>query len=195
VHRVGGRLEEAGLLRDGLDEEGPVRRQGGGEGQPGIAAATAEIDEPVEATRPQDPQRHEAVGDVPDGDPGRIADRGQVDRLVPGEQQPDVIADRPTRRPRKVDGQRPERSRQRRMELGGKGRKGIDARRERVRRTVQAPLLSVVPVRAVRGPLPASSYVTPRSIPVFRCRSGSRPGFPVPLAGLGPQAVGADAGR
>ena len=38
-------------------------------------------------------------------------------------------------------------------------------------------------------------HVTPRSIPVFRCRSGSRPGFPEPLAGLGAQAVGADAGR
>ena len=30
---------------------------------------------------------------------------------------------------------------------------------------------------------------------IFRCRSGSRPGLPVPLAGLGTQAVGADAGR
>jgi hypothetical protein len=73
--------------------------------------------------------------------------------------------------------------------------KAVDARRERVRRTVQAPLLSVVPLRAVRGPLPASSYVTPRQIRDCRCRSGSWTGFPVPLAGLGVQAVGADAGR
>jgi len=78
---------------------------------------------------------------------------------------------------------------------GGQLGQGVDARRERTRRTVQAPLLSVVPVRAVPVPLPASSYVTPRSDQDFRCRSGSWPGLPVPLAGLGFQAVGAEAGR
>lgn len=46
-------------------------------------------------------------------------------------------------------------------ECGRQLRKGLDARRERFARTVQALLLSVVPVRAVRAPLPASSYVAP----------------------------------
>ena len=53
----------------------------------------------------------------------------------------------------------------RRRYAGRQGWAGIDARRERVPRTVQAPLLSVVPVRAVRAPLPASSFVTPPSAP------------------------------
>jgi hypothetical protein len=132
---------------------------------------------------------------VADRDGGRIADRGQVDRGVPGEQQSDVPVDRPPGVAGDRQADRLEPGVEGVMESRRKIGKGVDARRERVRRTVQAPLLSVVPVRAVRGPLPASSYVTPRSFLVFRCRSGSRPGFPVPLAGLGPQAVGADAGR
>jgi hypothetical protein len=141
------------------------------------------------------PDGGQAVHDVADRDAGRVADRGEVDRTVPGQQQPDMAVDRPpgVTGDRQADGLEP--GVEGVAEGGRKVGKGLDARRERVRQTVQAPLLSVVPVRAVRGPLPAWSYVTPRSFLVFRCRSGSRPGFPVPLAGLGPQAVGADAGR
>ena len=78
----------------------------------------------------------------------------------------------------------------RRWQIG----EGLDARRERVTRAVQAPLLSVVPAgRPASAPGVVVRHTS--SNPVFRCRSGSRPGFPVPLAGLGIQAVGADAGR
>ena len=62
--------------------------------------------------------------------------------------------------------------------------KALDARRERFTRTVQALLLSAVPVRAVPVPLPASSYVAPSIGPsVLRDVSGSWTGLPVPLAG------------
>jgi hypothetical protein len=68
-------------------------------------------------------------------------------------------------------------------ELGREWRKALDARRERITRTVQAPLLSVVPVRAVRAPLPASFVRTVGRASVFRGRIGSRLGLPMPLAG------------
>ena len=192
---VDGSVEEADLLRDGLDEDLPVDAERRGERQTRIAAAAAEVDEAVGAALPQDRDRDDAVRDMPDRDGGRIADRGQVDRRVPGEQEPDVVVDRTAGGFGQLEPEGAEAGVQGVVVCRWKRSEGVDARRERVRRTVQAPLLSVVPVRAVRGPLPASSYVTPRSIPVFRCRSGSRPGFPEPLAGLGAQAVGADAGR
>jgi hypothetical protein len=39
--------------------------------------------------------------------------------------------------------------------------KVLNARRERFPRTVQAPLLLVVPLGAVQDPLPASSFIAP----------------------------------
>lgn len=47
------------------------------------------------------------------------------------------------------------------VERARKGRKVLNARRERFPRTVQAPLLLVVPLGAAREPLPASSFVAP----------------------------------
>ena len=47
------------------------------------------------------------------------------------------------------------------VECARKRWKGLNARRERFPRTVQAPLLLVVPLGAVREPLPASSFVAP----------------------------------
>jgi len=76
--------------------------------------------------------------------------------------------------------------------IGIRGRKRgavLDARRERFPRTAQALLRSVVPARAARAPLPASSFVTPRSIPVFPGSSGLWTGLPVPLAGQVTQVV------
>jgi len=77
----------------------------------------------------------------------------------------------------------------------GEWRTGFDARRERVPRTVQALLLSAVPARAVRAPLPATSFVTPRSILVFRGSSGSGRVSPYPWRAALPRWFGADAGR
>ena len=69
-------------------------------------------------------------------------------------------------------------------------RKALDARRERFTRTVQALLLSAVPVRAVPVPLPASSYVAPSiGLSVLRDVSGSWTGLPVPLAGPVTRAI------
>jgi hypothetical protein len=133
---------------------------------------------------------------VADRDVGRIADRGEVDRLVPGQQEPDVIVDPAADLVREPQPERVQRAIERVAIRGGQRWKEVDARRERVRRTVQAPSCVGRALADRPGPpLPASSYVTPRSNPAFRCRFGSRPGFPVPLAGLGLQAVGADAGR
>jgi hypothetical protein len=47
------------------------------------------------------------------------------------------------------------------VECARKRWKGLNARRERFPRTVQAPLLLVVPLGAAREPLPASSFVAP----------------------------------
>jgi len=81
------------------------------------------------------------------------------------------------------------------IRLGKEGTE-IDARRERVPRTVQAPLLSVVPVWAVRAPLPASSDVTPPSALGLPWLVRFAAGFPRPLAGLVTQGgFGADAGH
>jgi hypothetical protein len=78
---------------------------------------------------------------------------------------------------------------------GGEWGTGLDARRERIPRTVQALLQSVVPARAVRAPLPASSFVTPFSTPVFRGSSGSGRVSPYPSQASLPGWIGADAGR
>ena len=89
------------------------------------------------------------------------------------------IAARAPRRQREPDRREAlvEDGRELRRELG----KALNARRERITRTVQALLLSVVP-RIVRAPLPASFRRTAGRSSVFRGRSGSRPGLPVPLA-------------
>jgi hypothetical protein len=61
--------EEADLLADRVDEQGPIRRQRRRQRQPGKAAAAPEIDEPVDPASPQDRKGREAVGDVADRDP------------------------------------------------------------------------------------------------------------------------------
>ena len=103
--------------------------------------------------------RGEAVDHVPPGDLRRIPDGGQVDRGVPGDQQADVAVDGVAgagRRGRRRASRRPASSASR--EVGREVRNVPNARRERITRTVQALLLSVVPTRAVRAPLPASFF-------------------------------------
>jgi hypothetical protein len=98
---------------------------------------------------------------VPGRDRRLVSDGRQVDRLIPGEQQSGVAGDDRARAWIEAEAQlcktRVEGSVKGRRE----GRKVLDARRERLTRTVQAPLLSVVPLRAVRAPLPASSLIAP----------------------------------
>jgi DNA-binding LacI/PurR family transcriptional regulator len=90
-----------------------------------------------------------------DRDLRRVANRGQVDRRVPGEQEPDVVVDDAAGGGRNCNAQLVETGRERGVVLVGERWKVRNARRERITRTVQALLLSVVP-RAVRAPLPAS---------------------------------------
>jgi hypothetical protein len=184
-----GDSEEARLLADGVDEQRLDRRQGRGKRDAGEAAAAPEIKERVDAVRLEDVAGGEAVGDVTDGDVGRIADGRQVDRLVPREEETDVAVDRRAGDGVEVDGE----TGQGRVEgVGIRGRKWrsvLDARRERFPRTAQALLRSVVPARAARAPLPASSFVTPCSIPVFPGSSGFWTGLPVPLASQVTQVV------
>jgi hypothetical protein len=76
---------------------------------------------------------------VPDRDLRGVADRRQVDRDVPGEEEPDVVVDRGADVVREPDPERRQGGIERAVVLGGELRKGVDARRERVQRTVQAP--------------------------------------------------------
>jgi hypothetical protein len=143
--RRDGRPEERRLLRDRLDEHGAVGRQGRRERKSREATAAADVQQLVDPEVPQDRDGGQAVDDMAECDRLRLADAGQVDRGVPGDQQPDVA----------VDG-RARRGSQGQVELGKAGVEGglvpgweprevIDARRERLARAVQAPLLSVVP--------------------------------------------------
>jgi hypothetical protein len=89
------RRKESDLLRDRVDEQRPIGRDGRCEGQAGEPPAAAQVDEPIDAALGQDGEPGQAVGDMADRDGCRVADRRQVDRRVPGEQQPDVVVDRP----------------------------------------------------------------------------------------------------
>jgi len=102
--------------------------------------------------------------------------------------------DRVARARREVQAQAPKRCIGGVVVRGREFRAVIDARRELLTRAAQALLLSVVPPRPVRAPLPASSFVTPRSDQVFRRSSGSGRVSPCPSPAALPRWFGADAG-
>jgi hypothetical protein len=179
--RLDGRRQEPDLLADGVDEDGTLGRKRGRKGNAGKPTAAAQIDELVDAATAQDRERRQAVDDVADRDRLGLPDRGQVDRDVPGEEQPDMAIDGGTDRGRQLVTETRQTGVERAAVLSREGWTVADARRERASRTVQALLLSVVP-RAIRAPLPASSFPHTAGRPVCRDSSGSRPGLPVPLA-------------
>jgi hypothetical protein len=76
---------------------------------------------------------------VPDRDLRRIADSRQVDRGIPREQEADVVVDRRTDGLRQRQPECGQGGIEGAVILGGELGKGVDARRERVQRTVQAP--------------------------------------------------------
>lgn len=169
--------EEPDLLADRVDEQGPVGRQRRRQRDAREPAAAAQIDEPVDAPTVEDGEPGQTVDDMTDGDRCGLANRRQVDRLVPYQEQADVPVDRGPRIARQLDSERLQGSVEG-VRIGrGQSRTEIDARRERVPRTVQAPLLSVVPARA-RAPLPAWSFVTPPSAPGFPWLVRFAAGFP-----------------
>jgi len=86
------RGEEGRLLADRVDERDALHGQGRGEGDARKAAAAAEVEK--SAGIPDDRGRGQAVDDMPKRDVGGLADRREVDRLVPGKEQPDMVVDR-----------------------------------------------------------------------------------------------------
>jgi len=133
------RLEEPRLLPDRFHENEVLERQCEPERDRRIAAATAKVDEAFDLERVQPAESGQAVRNVADRDGGRVADRRQVDRGVPGEQEPDVVVDRAADVVRQPQPERRQGGIEGVVVRGGKLRKGVDARRERVQRTVQAP--------------------------------------------------------
>jgi hypothetical protein len=153
------RGEEGGLLADGVDERDALDRECRGEGDTRKAAAAAEVEKSADIAK--EPGRGQAVDDVPKGNIGGFPDGRQVDRLVPGEEQPDMVIDRAAGGRRQDEIQFAESGLQRNRVGGRQFREPLNARRERLTRTVQAPLLTAVPVRPVPAPLPASSFFAP----------------------------------
>jgi hypothetical protein len=141
------RSKEARLLADRIDESRPVEWDGDREWQPREPAATAKVERGVDVVRAERRDRAETVDDMAERDLGRIADRAEVDRRVPGEEQPDVVVDRRARGRAQLEVERTKPGIERFVVGVGEGRKALNARRERLTRTVQALLLSVVPVR------------------------------------------------
>ena len=187
---VHGGAQEHRLLGDGLDEE-RARGERCGQWQARKATARPEVEEPLGPLRPEQRDGGEAVEDVEGGGRDRVADGRQIDRLVPGQQQPDVAVDDIACARRKVD---PER-RQARSQGGGVWRgQGIgvlDARRERSSRAFQRHPSCGRADRSVRKPLPASTScagaVRVRSSPIRSVvapvsRNPSRVELPSPLA-------------
>ena len=141
------RPKEARLLADRIDEDRPLEGHGDREREPGETAATAKVQRGGDLFAAEQRHRAEAVDDVTERDLRRIADRAEVDRRVPGEEQPDVVIDRAARRGAQREVERGEPGIERLVVGVREGRKALNARRERFTRTVQALLLSVVPVR------------------------------------------------
>ena len=180
---------EPGRLDDGLEERAPSCRPTR-RGPPARAAATAASGSPGKppplprsrnaSTRPLTRRRaardsREAVDDVADRDRRRVADRGQVDRGVPGDQQADVVGDRSAGVGVEVrpSSRGPDRGRRRtRPASGGRSSTRVGSgSRGRSRHPSCRSCLS----RAVRAPLPASSFIAP---PV-----GSRSSVACPVRG------------
>ena len=168
-HAVGqaGRLDhgaqEPRLLADRLGERDRRAGEGRGEGQARVAAAGAEVEDPVRGPLPQPGEGRQAVEDVRRRDRGRVADRGEVDVARPGQQQPDVPIDRRPGRgvaTQLLSPRRRVRGRGRRVR-GRQGRDVLDARRERLALGVHGtpPLVPRATVRA--APLPASTLLAP----------------------------------
>jgi hypothetical protein len=146
-------LEERRLLADRFDEKRPPGGQGDREWHPGKATTAAEIDEGIYRPGTDRLERRQAVDHVEARDIGRFADGRQVDRAIPGEQEPDVIVDRRACVVRECE---PEGG-QTLIEGAPIGvrelREVLDTRRERFSLTAQALLLWEVPA-AVRESRP-----------------------------------------
>ncbi len=133
--------QELDLLADRVHEQRPVGAERRREREPGEPATGAEVEDPPDAASPEVGHGREAVEDVETRDLGRVADRREIDRDRPGEQQPDVGVDHGARVVGKVDAQGPEPVVEDTRVLVGERREVLNARRERNSRAVQGTLL------------------------------------------------------
>ncbi len=163
-----GGIEEADLLRDGVDEQRRVGRERRGNGQPREPATAPQVDEAPEPALAHHGERGEAVDDVPDRNGLRIADRGQVDRLVPGEEESHVPVDRAPLRAAQLDADLLQSGLEGAVIRGGQGWGDVDARRERLALTIQCTPPVLRAVRTCAAPLPAATRIAGggRSSPV-----------------------------
>lgn len=95
--RLNGDAEEGRLLPDRVGEYGALQRCRDGEWDSRKAAAAPDVEERRDLTLDEDGPGGEAVDDVADRDRCRLANRGQIDRGVPGQEQANVVVDRPPR--------------------------------------------------------------------------------------------------
>ena len=204
-----GRDEEARLLAYRLDQDRPARRQGQRERQARVSAAAADVDELVDAGPPQKGDRGQTVEHVLPRDHLRHPDPAQVDRLVPGEEQPDMVADRLELRLRQLDRQprgppfRPPCRRPDRQPGADRGQVGVgqriqvpDARRERIAVGRWGRLRTPVPHGRAAPGVGSSRTRRPSVFPLW---SSLPAGFPQPLASAVTQMTvrssGADVGQ
>jgi len=103
----------------------------GGERDARVAAATAQVQQAPCAGGADRRRRREAVEDVAEGDPTRVRDRGQVDRGIPGEQEPGVVVDQASLPPRQPEPHLFQPSVEVGVVLGGEWREIVGTRRER----------------------------------------------------------------
>jgi len=147
-------LEERGLLRNRLDEQRPLGGERRRERKAGEPTPAPEIDEPGDAELSERFDGGQRIEDVEPRGLDGVADRGEVDRRRPREQEPEMAVDG-------FPGRRLERKAevgQARIEgrvVGRRERRGvINARRERLSLAAQEPLLRTglqPPVSAAPG--------------------------------------------
>jgi hypothetical protein len=190
-------LQESRLLANGLDEAdlrpGDRRR----EREAGEPAAAPEVEQAERGSSPAsaDEEREggQAVGDVEGRDGGRLDDRGQVDRGIPGEQEPDMALDRVARPLVEVYGEGVEGVVERDREGGREVGQVPDTRRERFSLAVQMPS-SGLRIRRREPPPAFSSRFQVRRSDAPRSVRGRV--SPCPFRAAFPDGrPGADAGR
>ena len=133
--------QEPDLLGDRIDEQRAGRLQHRGEREARVAAAAAEVQDPRDATAGQEGHGGQAVEDVEPGNARRVADRSQVDRRGPGEQQPGVAVDGVADRRLQPEAKRIKAGIEDVGVIGGQRRKVRNTRRERISRAIQGTLL------------------------------------------------------
>jgi hypothetical protein len=184
---VGGGAEEGGFLPDGVDEE-HLRPESDRERDAREPAAGAQVEDALDPARAEQRDGAEAVHDMKPRDLRGIADRGEVDRLVPPEEQLDVAVHGAALVRREVDPELCEPGVEGLRKRGRQRRKVLNARRERISLAAQVPLLWMYPLppgRAAPGVVCCAPRVRvglPRLVRFVAGfpRAPREPGYPPP---------------